>query len=68
MITKPRTLKKRGRRHVGSLIRTLAWEWVKFNHPKISHRIKAIAYEECGLTPPKPESTNQHLLELLKKV
>jgi hypothetical protein len=60
--------KKRGRQHVGSLIRTLAWEYVKFNNPKIAKSIKSVAYEECGLEPPKQNPTDPALLELLKKV
>ena len=67
MLTKPRA-KKRGRQYVGGLIRSLAWEWVKFNHPKVAEKIKAVAYEECGLKPPKPNGTDAYMLDLLKKV
>jgi hypothetical protein len=65
--TKPRA-KKRGRQHVGSLTRTLAWEWVKFNHSKIAERIKEVAYKECGLEPPKPKGPDAAMRELLKKI
>lgn len=67
MTTKPRAT-KRGRQHVGSLIRTLAWEWVKFNKAAIAVRIKAVAYEECGLKPPTPNERDPYLTELLKKI
>lgn len=67
MQTKPRA-KKRGRQHIGSLTRTLAWEYVKFNHPKIAERIKVVAYQECGLEPPKPKGPYGVMRELLKKI
>lgn len=67
MITKRRA-KKRGRQHVGSTIRSLAWEWIKFSHPKIAERIKVIAYQDCGLEPPKASQVDPHLKELLKKI
>lgn len=67
MLTKPRA-KHRTRKHLGSLIRSLAWEWVKVHDPMIAVRIKAIAYEECGLPPPKPNTADPYLLELLHKV
>jgi hypothetical protein len=67
MLTKPRA-KKRGRQHVGSLTRSLAWEYVKFNHPKIAESIKVIAYQECGLEPPKVNGSDPYMRELLKKV
>jgi hypothetical protein len=67
-ITKPRKNGKRGRQHVGSLIRTLSWEWLKFNHPKVAERIKAVAYEDCGLRPPKASTVDPHLRDLLKRV
>lgn len=67
MITKPRT-KERGRKHVSSTIRALAWEWIKKHEPNIAHRIKEIAYRDCGLNPPKATQVDPHLTELLKKV
>lgn len=67
MKTKPRA-QKRGRQHVGSLIRSLAWEWVKFNHPRIADKVKMVAYQECGLEPPKPNGPDAIMRELLKKI
>jgi hypothetical protein len=48
-------------------MRTLAWEWVKFNYPQIAQKIKLIAYDECGLKPPKI-GIDPEMAEMLKKI
>lgn len=67
MLTKPRA-KKRDRNHVGMLTRSLAWEWIKFTHPRIAEKIKAVAYKECGMKLPKSPGADPYMKGLLEKV